>query len=88
MAKKLYSDGAPGTPIPGSRYVRGYCAVCGLPVRVTDATDPQIPCYKCSGVWRESTWPHPSRNRGTNGSWHNAVKEYERPSAETWSKRC
>jgi len=40
--------GRPGSPIPGSRFVRGYCPACGAPVRTSRPNNPP-PCFKCDG---------------------------------------
>ncbi|MFB3894494.1 MAG: hypothetical protein ACE15C_21035 [Phycisphaerae bacterium] len=40
--------GKPGTPIPGSRFVRGYCPICGAPVRTSNPKLP-LPCFDCDG---------------------------------------
>ena len=40
--------GQPGSPISGSRFVRGYCPVCGVPVR-TDWPEYPDPCFDCDG---------------------------------------
>ena len=40
--------GRPGSPIPGSRFVRGYCPVCGAPIR-TLYPDAPLPCFDCDG---------------------------------------
>lgn len=40
--------GQPGSPIPGSRFLRGYCPVCGAPIR-TSYPDTPLPCSDCDG---------------------------------------
>jgi len=43
--------GRPGSPISGSRYLRGYCPVCGAPIR-TDYPNAPLPCFDCDGHQR------------------------------------
>ena len=45
--------GQPGSAIPGSRFVRGYCPICGAPVRTSRPEAPQ-PCSDCDGHERPS----------------------------------
>lgn len=40
--------GPPGSPIPHSRFVRGYCPVCGAPVRTLHPDVPKA-CFDCDG---------------------------------------
>ena len=40
--------GQPGSPVPGSRFVRGYCPICGAPVRTSQFSPPQA-CSACDG---------------------------------------
>lgn len=43
--------GRPGDPIAGSALVRGYCAVCGDPIRVRLGTNPELcECQDCRGA--------------------------------------
>jgi len=43
--------GAPGDPIPGSAYVRDYCAVCGDPIRVAPRSKLGLKeCDDCRGL--------------------------------------
>ena len=44
--------GEPGSPIKGSRLVRGYCRVCGTPIR-RDPNAVAQECEICSGVQRD-----------------------------------
>jgi len=54
MSKKVMKPfdyetyGKPGSPIPGSRFVRGYCPACGAPIR-TPYPDAPIKCSACNG---------------------------------------
>lgn len=43
--------GPPGSPISGSRFVRGYCPVCGAPVRTSTPRCP-LSCFDCDGHQR------------------------------------
>ena len=40
--------GRPGSSIPGSRFVRGYCPICGDPIRTLYPNAP-LPCFDCDG---------------------------------------
>jgi hypothetical protein len=40
--------GPPGSEIPGSRWLRGYCPICGAPIRTNSPDRPQ-PCADCDG---------------------------------------
>ena len=43
--------GAPGEAIPGSTYVRAYCAVCGEPIRVPRSQNVHTAeCCECHGA--------------------------------------
>lgn len=43
--------GCPGDPIPGSVYVRDYCAVCGEPIRVAPRSKLGLKeCDDCAGL--------------------------------------
>jgi hypothetical protein len=48
---KYQRYGQPGDPIPGSRYVRAYCAVCGDPIRVDPSCSlDRQECTDCKGA--------------------------------------
>jgi len=44
--------GEPGSEIPGSKYVRGYCVACGEPIRAVDAANPGR-CVKCQRIFHD-----------------------------------
>ena len=41
--------GEPGSRIPGSKYVRGYCPACGDPIRVVPGGKP-VRCQDCQKI--------------------------------------
>ena len=44
--------GAPGSRIPGSRYFRGYCRICGEPIRVTNNNPRKAVLQECENCAR------------------------------------
>ena len=66
--------GKPGSPIPGSRFVRGYCPICGSPIRTTTPDDPQ-PCFDCDG--HEKPIGHAPPIDDVTGYQANAIRDME-----------
>jgi len=71
--------GRPGSPIPGSRYVRWYCQSCGEPMRVT--RDPWPPTYLICEVCGDRHGYVPERKAGpiddVGGYQANAIRAME-----------
>jgi hypothetical protein len=66
--------GRPGTPIPGSRFVRGYCPNCGAPIR-TPHPDTPLLCFDCDGHVRPGGYAGPIDD--VTGYEANAVRALE-----------
>lgn len=72
-----------GEPIPGSRYVRDFCAGCGEPIRVTqrlldDAKGCPVPhfCDRC-GTRPMGPPPRCGPPDETTPEWENAIRALE-----------
>lgn len=73
-----------GAPIPGSRYVRDFCAGCGEPIRVspenlTSARGERIPnfCEVCTNRRPLPPVRDPAVPEEPSPSWENAVRVLE-----------
>ena len=66
--------GRPGSAIPGSRFVRGYCPICGAPVRTSTPRSPP-PCFDCDGHQRPGGYGGPADD--VSGWQANAIRALE-----------
>lgn len=71
--------GEPGSPIPGSQYVRWYCQSCGEPMRVS--REPWPPTYRICEVSRDRHGHVPERRASpiddVGGYQANAIRALE-----------
>jgi len=69
------TDIAAGQPIPGSRYVRGFCMDCGEPIRVGRG----VRYARCSDCARPLRIGQGTRNSvgEYDGTWDNVVRALE-----------
>jgi len=80
---KPQNDGiAAGEPIPGSKYVRGFCVKCGEPVRIAKKTFTSGGYALCSDCTRPFQPGHGTQNETGeydehDGAWDNAVRALE-----------
>jgi len=75
-------DLAPGEPIPGSKYVRAYCRVCGAAMRVPRVAFLTNIYADCSDCERPLQIGHGTQNDTGeydehDGAWDNAVRTLE-----------
>ena len=76
-APKIETYGQIGSPIPGSRLVRDYCATCGEPIRVTSCGGEHI-CSSCRAGWHPGYGtPFYVPDTDADGVWANIVKKVE-----------
>lgn len=71
--------GQPGSPIPGSQYVRWYCESCGEPMRVSGKPWPPAvrDCERCAGRHGQVAAPASGPLDDVSGYQANAIRAME-----------
>jgi len=71
--------GPSGGPIPGSRYVRWYCVLCGEPMRVSAKPWPPVirDCERCAGRHGKIAVPTSTPTDDVTGYQANAIRAME-----------
>ena len=80
MAESAATQVRPGTRIPGSKYLRDYCKVCGESIRVKeDAVIGDNCCPDCDYPgWRKRVLGFKGGEDDTSPAWENGIKALER----------